>query len=204
MKATACRLRSVLLTAALAAGVASAVSAATLRLQPGEVAAQPGSTITLRLEASGVDGFGLGGFDAALHFDPAHLVFEGYLLSDALGNVLAGDVFESTTGTDSTVQLAAVSFLDLANLVQRQSDTFELATLSFRLGAVAPGTVAHVDFLSASLTDGTGWSLQADSPAGAVVRAVPEAASAWMLTAGLAGLGLWARLRRRPAAAAVG
>lgn len=204
MKATACRLRSVLLTAALAAGVASAVSAATLRLQPGEVAAQPGSTITLRLEASGVDGFGLGGFDAALLFDPAHLVFEGYLLSDALGNVLAGDVFESTTGTDSTVQLAAVSFLDLANLVQRQSDTFELATLSFRLGAVAPGTVAHVDFLSASLTDGTGWSLQADSPAGAVVRAVPEAASAWMLTAGLAGLGLWARLRRRPAAAAVG
>lgn len=204
MKATACRLRSVLLTAALAAGVASAVSAATLRLQPGEVAAQPGSTITLRLEASGVDGFGLGGFDAALLFDPAHLVFEGYLLSDALGNVLAGDVFESTTGTASTVQLAAVSFLDLANLVQRQSDTFELATLSFRLGAVAPGTVAHVDFLSASLTDGTGWSLQADSPAGAVVRAVPEAASAWMLTAGLAGLGLWARLRRRVAAAAVG
>lgn len=201
MKATACRLRFVLLTAALAAGVASAVSAATLRLQPGEVAAQPGSTITLRLEASGVDGFGLGGFDATLRFEPAHLVFEGYLLSDALGGV--SQALNLSTVSGNEVQLAQVSFLDLANLVSRQSGSFELARLFFSLGAVAPGTVAHVDFLSASLTDGTGRALQADSLAGAVVRAVPEAASAWMLTAGLAGLGLWARLRRRPAAAAV-
>lgn len=173
-------------------GTAGAV---TLSIDPAFQNVGVGGTASVNLNISGLGSDNdntLGGFILDVGFDNSILAFDSAVFgptldlytdpSDPIYNNYSVDQF-----SPDTVSLYWVTFLDTADLIANQLDSFVLATLKFT--GIGLGTSSLTfDYIDLSNGDGTG-SIFADGTAGSVtVAPVPEP-STWLLMAmGLVGL----------------
>src|SRR5206468_1584084 len=102
------------------------------------------------------------------------------------------------------VNLAVVSTLSEAALLALQSDPLTLATLTFDVAALTPGTSTTVAVATVNaLGDADGADLPVTTLGAATLRApggvaVPEPGSLWLLASGVLATALpWSRVRRR-------
>jgi len=184
-------------------GLVNQAGAVTLSLTPASQTAANNDTVFLDLVVSGLGNFApdsLGDFDVDIGYDTAVLSFQSYSLGALLGDVGLGEALDVSLGdTFGSVNIAELSLLepDLATcffcvppfLDDLQPDSFILATLTFLVDALAPGssTVVSIDTVYA-VGDGFGSALTLDGTSGAVINAVPVPAAVWLFGSGLIGL----------------
>lgn len=195
-----CAVRTAVAAAALALAAVPA-SAVSLSLQPNAISAAPGDPVTLALRIGGLDAAGidgLGSFDVEIVYDPAVLSFGSYTLGGLLGDLSAFEAIDYSVVQSGRIQLSEISLLDMPTLAALQPDSFELATLRFTMDpkGVGKGSAVSIDKVWV-LGDASGQSFDFDSPAGQVVRVVPEPSIYAMLLLGLGALGATARRRGR-------
>lgn len=190
---TITRIKTLLAALAIVAFAQAPVShAALLSLQPDTGIASNGDTVSFELFVSGLGNFGpdsLGGFDLSVSYDASVLSFADYSLGHFLGD-LGGFTALDVSGGDSggAVNLAEISLLLPASLDALQPDTFLLASLSFDVVNLAPGTTTSLDIVGgAVLSDAAGAALPASTGRGATIGAAPLPGTLLLILGGLLG-----------------
>ncbi len=179
--------------AALLGGLAVAdANALTVTLAPATQSVVQDQTAQLDIVVGDVLPAGLGGYSITLAFDPSILDFASAV--SHLPGVTWG--LSAKVSAPGQLELSDLSFEEPADLVNLESASFTLATVSYK--AIGVGTSA-ISVTKLDLADAAGSLLAAGLPAGAAVTvsAVPEPATLLSLLGGLAVVG--AAVRRRSA-----
>ena len=191
---------SAILLAAFACLPAPA-TAAVIQLLPTSPHAGTGDTVAIDIVVSGLGASVVGDFDVDISFDPTKVSVHSYTLGPALGDVAAFDALDFSLGLlgPGLLNLAEVSLLSPASLDALQTEPFALATILFKVSALAVGETTDIDiaFVNA-LGDGEGRPIAVTALAGSTLvgtdpRPVPEPAFTSLILAGVA----WAACRRR-------
>ncbi len=184
-------------------GLVNQAGAVTLSLSPASQTAANNDTVFLDLVVSGLGNFApdsLGAFDVDIGYDTTVLSFQSYSLGALLGDDGLGEALDVSLGDlFGSVNIAELSLLDADPLSgpsfigpyldDIQPGSFTLATLTFRVDALAPGssTVVSIDTVYA-VGDGFGSALTLDGTSNAIINAVPVPAAVWLFGSGVIGL----------------
>jgi hypothetical protein len=173
--------------------------AALIELQPDDLLAGPGDSLSFDLIVSGLGNGGpdsLGAFDISVGFDPTKLAFTGYSLGDLLGDVGLAEAIDASAGdVGGAVNVAEVSLLSATDLDTLQPDSFVVATLEFDVVDLDPSVVTQLSVLSgAVLGDAFGSQLTVTGLGSASVQGVPVPGTLLLVSASLFG---WLSLRNR-------
>jgi hypothetical protein len=195
--------RTTLAICALLVAVSGA-EAVVFTLDPSALVVSPGDSVSLDLVASGLGGAVIGDFDLDIDFDPARLTLTGFTLANGLGDVSSGEALDFGLGlvVPGLLNLAVVSTLSEAELLAVQSDPLTVATLTFDVGALGPGTSTTVAVATVNaLGDADGAALSVTALGDATLRVpggiVPGPDSLWLLASGLLVSGVMRRHIRR-------
>jgi len=167
-------------------------NALTVTLAPATQSVVQNQTAQLDIVVGDVLPAGLGGYSITLAFDPSILDFASAV--SHLPGVTFG--LSAEVSAPGRLELSDLSFEEPEDLVNLESASFTLATVSYK--AIGLGT-SPISVTALDLVDAAGNTLTASLPAGAAitVSAVPEPATLLSLLGGLAVVG--AAVRRRNA-----
>lgn len=184
--------------AALTLGVAAA-DAAVITVTPGQANLQPGDSVSVSIDISGLTAGGapsLGTFDLDLVYDPSILSFQSAAFGDQLDILGLGSLQSADGGVAGTVNLFELSFDLASDLDALQADAFTLATLTFSATATGLSSLM-VSLLALGDSDGNPLSASVRNASVAVSNAspVPLPGAAWLMLAGLFWLGMVSRRR---------
>ena len=159
-----------------------------------------GETVEVDLVVSGLGNFApesLGAFDVSVNYDATVFGFAGYALGNLLGNLGLVEALDASGGdTGTSVNIAEVSLLSIADLHALQPDAFTLATLTFDVLDLAIGATSQLSLGDPLLAGADGDVVPATSggPTTFVGRAaVPSVGTALLFLGGLLSM----RLARR-------
>jgi Cohesin domain len=193
------KLRSAIVLAAMVC-FPTLAGAAVIQLLPANLNVAAGDTVSIDVVISGLGSSVVGDFDVDISFDPTKLSLTSYALGSALGDVAAADALDFSLGLvgSGLLNLAEVSLLSPAALDGLQTEPFALATILFKVTALALGTTTLIDVsIVHALGDGAGLPIAVSSVAGSTLTGsgpgvAPEPALTSLLLAGVA-LGLYRR-----------
>ena len=147
--------------------------------------------LSMDITVSDMDSVDLNGFDMTVAYDSALLDFSGYVLTDELGSIDAGEASDLSYAdgqafTPGTISLSMVSLLDDADLAD-QSDDFVLVTLYFWGDEDAISGV-DISSLDISITNVGLSSVSFSLGVATQTAGVPVPTTMLLLGTGLAGL----------------
>jgi hypothetical protein len=184
-------------------GMSAGACAVTVSLSPSSSTIGVGGTTSVEVVVAGLGDQvapSIGVFDINVSFDPGVLGLDGVIFGaglDVLGSGSLQITDDSLPGAINVYELSLDAAQDLDAL---QPAAFTLFTLLFQgLGAGTSPLTVSLNILG----DASGDALDADVSGGELTVTVSEPAAAWLLLAGLAGLGALSRAarsrRQRPA-----
>jgi hypothetical protein len=192
-----------LLALSLAVGWAGAARALpiTLTLVPSAVSLAPDDTLTVTIAIDGLTDdegeIALESFDLDLAFDNTRLQFESLAFDINLGDPNDGfETFLSGPGNpnvNGVVEMGEFSFLTEAQLLALQDAPFALVTIEFTALDNPGGALLELINLTGTSLGGPGGQALGDdlaAPSSLLVDVLPEPATATLLIAALALLGL--------------
>lgn len=202
--------------AALLAGCWTSLAAAfSVQLQPASGHIDVGQGVTVSVMVNGLAGEGqaLSAYDVDVGFDPGMTFLRGLMVAGPrgfeMGDWVVGESLFDWSNVDHVINMFQLSLLDDAELLYRQSDSFELAQLVFLGTAAGSFDFSLTTHSLAGLLDpvgGAATDLLAGDPVvrgatvtvGPFVGAVPEPASGALVLLALSALFL-SPGRHRPA-----